>query len=60
MQTLGALHGDHHHHVAQHPGQEDGGLEHGAYDPVQPAIILRGGAVESKDLKLKLPSKILL
>ena len=42
METLGAPHGDHHHHVAQDPGQEDGGLEHGAYDPVQPAIVLGG------------------
>ena len=40
METLGAPHRDHHHHVAQHPGQQDGRLEHGADDPVQGVVIL--------------------
>ena len=41
VETLGAPHGDDHHHVAKHPGQQDGGLEHGADDPVQGVVIFR-------------------
>ncbi len=33
VETLGAPHGDDHHHVTQHPGQQDGRLEHCADDP---------------------------
>ena len=40
MQTLGAPHRDHHHHVAQHPGKQDQRLEHGADYPVQGVVIL--------------------
>ena len=40
MEGLGAPHRDHHHQVAQHPHQEDEGLEHSAHQPIQGSIIL--------------------
>ena len=31
---------DDHHHVAHDPCQQDGRLEHGAYDPIQGVVVL--------------------
>ena len=56
VEGLGAAHGDHDHGVAEHAGQQDGGLEHGAHQPVHPPEVLGvvallrrlGAAVESR------------
>ena len=41
VEALCPAHRYHHHHVAQHPRQQDCGLEHCAYDPIQPTVVLR-------------------
>ena len=40
VEGLGAAHGHHHHGVAEHAGQQDGGLEHGAHQSVHRAEVL--------------------
>ena len=46
---------DDHHHVAHDPSQQDGGLEHGAYDPIQGIVVLWVRALMSSGKRANYP-----